>query len=114
MVSSSSYTETSSTKLGLGISHPKSPHGIVRDNLIARYFGIWYLTFFTQYINSAYQNKINKLLLGNAHLVYLLQGRSDTSDSVIREMQQSSMSERRSVTENNQQKGRTVYKNIYV
>jgi len=57
--SSSSFTETS-TKLGLGISHPKSPHGI---------------------------------------------GRSDTSDSVIREMQQSSMSERRSVTETNQQKG---------
>ena len=31
--SSSSYTETS-TKLGLGISQPKSPHGIVRDWLI--------------------------------------------------------------------------------
>ena len=36
--SSSSYTETSSTQLGLGFSHPKSPwkegpwKGIVRDN----------------------------------------------------------------------------------
>ena len=50
----------------------------------------------------------------NAHLLFLLQGRSDTSDSVIREMQQTSMNERRSVTETNQQKGRTVYKDIYV
>ena len=33
MVSSSSYTETS-TKLGIAISHPKSPHGVVRDNFI--------------------------------------------------------------------------------
>ena len=32
--SSSSYTETS-TKLGMGISQPKSPHGIVRNNIIA-------------------------------------------------------------------------------
>ena len=31
--SSSSYTETS-TQLGIGFSHPKTPRGIVRDNII--------------------------------------------------------------------------------
>ena len=39
--SSSSFTETS-TKLGLGISHPKSPHGIVRDSFInSEVFSTW-------------------------------------------------------------------------
>ena len=41
-----------------------------------------------------------------------LQGRGDMSDAVIREMQETTMSERRSTTETNQQKGRT--KNIHL